>query len=263
MEAEAHLKLHIEPDRSIDVTELVDALGSLSREYRSFCASNALATKAGEARLLVSSVSPGSIDINLVPDLAAGLLPILDQLGVVRKFADHIKWLLDGFLGRTQNPTEPELTIRDCDNAVNIVKPVANNGGHQDFYTVHGDVVTNILHVSATDARRITSNAGLMKAVLSGSSVEIKQRVPMVWKRLDSDDASTEGNSPDKAIIEEIDPKPKAILFTDEMADLKRVMIQDEEKPFQKVYFVDVEVSRVGDKVVSYRVVGYHGKDDL
>ena len=85
----------------------------------------------------------------------------------------------------------------------------------------------------------------------------------MVWKRLDSDDASTEGNSPDKAIIEEIDPKPKAILFTDEMADLKRVMIQDEEKPFQKVYFVDVEVSRVGDKVVSYRVVGYHGKDDL
>ena len=40
-------------------------------------------------------------------------------------------------------------------------------------------------------------------------------------------------------------------------------MIDDDENPMQKVYFVDVEVSRVNDKVMAYRVIGYHGKDDL
>ncbi len=40
-------------------------------------------------------------------------------------------------------------------------------------------------------------------------------------------------------------------------------MIDDQENPYKKVYFVDVAVSRVHGKVVSYRVIGYHGADDL
>jgi len=47
------------------------------------------------------------------------------------------------------------------------------------------------------------------------------------------------------------------------MSHVKKEMIDDEENPYQKVYFVDVEVLRVGDKVVAYRIVGYHGKEDL
>jgi hypothetical protein len=85
----------------------------------------------------------------------------------------------------------------------------------------------------------------------------------MVWARLDRAPAKTEGSSPDKGIIEEIDPKPKTILFTDELSYLKHQMISDEENPMQKVYFVDVEVSRVGGKVTAYRIVGFHGKDEL
>jgi hypothetical protein len=47
------------------------------------------------------------------------------------------------------------------------------------------------------------------------------------------------------------------------MLPLKRQMIDDEENPYQNVYFVDVEVSRVNGKVVSYRVIGYHGSEIL
>lgn len=237
----------------------------MSREYRSFCVSHELAATNADARLLVSSVSPGSIDISFLPDLtaAAALLPIIDQLALVRKFAEHIKWLLDGFLSKPNSTSSHEPTIKQCDDAVNIVKPIAINGGKQEFYVVKGDITNIVLHVTANDARSITNKAMMVKAQLLGSNVEVAQRVPLVWKRLDSDDATLDGSSPDKAIIEEIDPKPKPVLFTDEMASLKRAMIEDEEKPFRKVYFVDVEVSRIGDKVVSYRVIGYHGKDDL
>jgi hypothetical protein len=66
-----------------------------------------------------------------------------------------------------------------------------------------------------------------------------------------------------KAVIEEIDAKPHAVFFTDDMTLIKKQMIDDEEKPFQKVYFVDVDVSRVSGRVVSYRITGYHGNEEL
>ena len=165
-----------------------------------------------------------------------GLLPIIDQLALVRKFAEHIKWLLEGFLPKPNQPN-PEPTIKQCDDAINIVKPIANNGGTQNFYVAKGDMTVNILEVTATDARSLTNKATMIKAQLKGSNVETAQRVPMIWKRLDSDDATLDGISPDKATIEEIDPRPRPVLFTDEMASLKRAMIEDEEKPFRKGLF--------------------------
>ena len=85
------------------------------------------------------------------------------------------------------------------------------------------------------------------------SGPDIRQRVPLIWTRLDRDKAKTEGQrSPDKGLIEEIDRKPQPVLFADNMARLKNEMIEDEENPYQNVYFVDVDVSKVGGKIVSY-----------
>jgi hypothetical protein len=36
------------------------------------------------------------------------------------------------------------------------------------------------------------------------------------------------------------------------MSAIKKQMIDDEVNPYQNVYFVDVSVSRIGDKVVAY-----------
>lgn len=121
-----------------------------------------------------------------------------------------------------------------------------------------------VFQISSPDAEQIIERAVQTKSLLQNPDAEVRQRVPLVWKRLDRDDAKTDGRtSPDKGMIEEIDLKPHAILFTDEMSRLKREMIEDEENPFQSVYFVDVEISRVNGKVVSYRVIGYHGSEAL
>jgi hypothetical protein len=47
------------------------------------------------------------------------------------------------------------------------------------------------------------------------------------------------------------------------MSAIKKQMIDDEVNRYQNVYFVDVSVSRIGDKVVAYRVIGSHGKEEL
>jgi hypothetical protein len=125
-------------------------------------------------------------------------------------------------------------------------------------------VIVNIMKMEAPEASEIMEVAYERKAFLQNTDAEIRQRVPMVWKRLDRDATSPEAKtSPDRALIEEIDPRPRAVFFTDEMSAIKKQMIDDEVNPYQNVYFVDVSVSRIADKVMAYRVIGYHGKEEL
>jgi hypothetical protein len=121
------LQLHMEPREPIEVKELTDALGSLARQYQDFAVENNLAAKTSDARLLVSSVSPGSIDINFVPDLVfaaaqAGplLAPLIDQVDLIVKFGGYLKSLLDFFKKEEKALTEA-ISVKDCDDAVNIL----------------------------------------------------------------------------------------------------------------------------------------------
>ena len=116
-------------------------------------------------------------------------------------------------------------------------------------------------NITAPQARSVIEGASRTKAELQFPEAERHQRVPLRWFRLDTNAPKQQGSSPDKGIIEEIDEKPKAILFSDELAYLKNEMITGD--PFKKIFFVDVEVSRVAGRVVSYRVVGFHGSDEI
>jgi len=254
----------------MEVSELTGALGALARRYQAFAVENQLAKKPSEARLLVSSVAPGSIDISLYPDLmshlaaAPMLAPLLDKAELITKFGKGLKALFALFAKRKEGEAGDDVTVKDCDDAINIVKPIANHGGTQTFNTINGGVTYNILTMNASEASKIMTTAIHQKALLQDSDAEVRQRVPMVWKRLDRDETRPEAkSSPDRALIEEIDAKPHAVFFTDEMSILKKQMIGDELNPYQSIYFVDVSVSRVSGKVVSYRVIGYHGKEEL
>jgi hypothetical protein len=264
------LQLHLEPSEPMEVSELTGSLAAVARQYQAFAVENDLAKKPSDARLLVSSVAPGSIDISLYPDLMTHLAalpmlaPLIDKAELIAKFGKALKSLFDLFAKKKESETGDDISLKDCDDAINIVKPIANHGGSQTFNTINGGVVVNILTMNASEASKIMEAAIHQKTLIQNPDAEIRQRVPMVWKRLDRDETKPEAkSSPDRALIEEIDTKPHAVFFTDEMSYLKKQMIDDEENPYQNIYFVDVSVSRLSDKVVSYRVIGFHGKEEL
>lgn len=271
MADESYLRFHIEPDHPIEIGALTGALGSLSRQYDLFIRSEGYYARAGEARLLVSSVSHGSIDITFVIDLAglaATAMPIMlqemtDEAGLLIRFATKLKSLLDQFLDG-QVSADISTTAKDCDDVINITKPIAESGGNQSIAVFKGDVTVNVLTMNARDAQQVLESASRLRLGLSAQQSDVRQRTSLTWSQLARDAAKTGGlRSPDKGLISEIDGKPHAVLFTDEMAYIKREMIDDEENPYQKVYFVDVEIVRTGDKITAYRVIGYHGKDNF
>lgn len=259
------LQLHLEPDEPIEIGELTASLGALARQYEAFAAEQGIGGKGSEPKLLVASVSPGSIDINFVPELAvAGALvyPLIDQVELLTKFAGQIKKLFE-FFKRGPKPLA-NVTVKECDDAVNIAAPIANHGGNQTVNIINADVFMPVLVMSAADAKEVVEQATAQRALLQHSRAERRERVAMVWSRLDKEKTKTSGTaSPDKGRIEEIDDAARPVLFTDELAYLKREMMKDEENPYQMVYFVDVEVSRTNSRVTHYRVVGFHGKEPL
>src|SRR6266481_3218227 len=126
---EPRLQLHLEPQEPIEIKELTDALGSLARQYQDFALENDLAAKPSDARLLISSVSPGSIDINLVPDLShvireAGplLAPLFDQVALIVKFGGHLNSLVEFFRKKKEKPVVEEVSVKDCEDVMNILK---------------------------------------------------------------------------------------------------------------------------------------------
>lgn len=259
------LRLHLEPDEPIEVSDLTGALGALSRRYEQFAFEHFAAPRFAERpKLLVASVSPGSIDIHFVHEAfaqAATLLPIVHSAD---EFIKNIERLLSLFRHHpsANGSGATSATLQDCEDAIAIVRPIAQHGGVQTFNSYTGPI-TQVLQIGTDEARALTTNALLSKEELQRPTPGRMERVSLVWKRLDRDPAKKKGATPDKALIEEIDSKPRAVHFTDDMAFLKREMIADDENPYQKVYFVDVEVSRVEGSVTAYRIVGYHGKDDL
>jgi len=261
------LNLHIEPKTPIEVDDLSAALGSLARQYERFATEEGFVDKAKHARLLVSSVSHGSIDISFLPEITAAgvaMLPFFDKLEIIEKFAKRVRALLDWLAGKADKPANISINVKDCDDATNIANPIAKSGGTQNFCIINGGLTVNVLQIDTAAAKEIVERAGRERSLLKNPAADIRQRVPMIWAQLDRDEAKVDGKrSPDRATIPEIDMKSHPVFFTDEMSRLKSEMIGDTANPYQQVYFVDVEVVTINSRVVAYRVIGYHGKEDL
>ena len=265
------LAIHIEPEGPIELSELLSGLKSIGSEYQSY-SRNILGVKAADAsKLYVGSVSPGSIDVFLQPefiDTAKAGLAILASTGpvdaatTVFDFAKRLRALIERFENK---PDPKDVTIRECENVMSITKNTVDAGGHQviNYVNVEGDF-NPVVHVSADRARTIFKNASETKALLELPVTGRKNSVAMTWKTFDRSPGKTEGQrSPDKGIIEEIDPAAKSILFGDDEAGLKADILASEENPMLMLYYVDVEIVRVAEKIKAYRVVAFHGKESL
>lgn len=260
------LQLHLEPERPLEVRELTNALGSLSRRYQSYIEQHGVFGRGADARLLVWNVSPGSIDIALIPDPATigGLLgPAYEVAKHLVEFGTSLKEFLQLFKKDSDHAGQP-VSVQGCDDATNIVAPIANNGGVQHINVLSGDIINPIIVIGVDEAREIVGEAQRLKSAAQRPATERHQRVALVWKRLDRGKARTaSADSPDRAIVEEIDDKDHPAFFTDEAAYLKGQMIGDDENPYRMVYFVDIDVSRHRERVVSYRITAYYGKEEL
>src|SRR5687768_15257162 len=130
---ETYLQLHLEPEAPLEIGELTSALNAFARQYQEFVAAQQARGELSGGKLLIASVAPGSIDINFIPEWVAASAPLLpvmvDQAATLAKFAENLQALIGLFTGKGKAEKEP--TIKDCDNAIAVLHPIAQHGGQQ------------------------------------------------------------------------------------------------------------------------------------
>lgn len=66
------------------------------------------------------------------------LAPLIDKADLIAKFGKTLKSLFELFTKKKESEAGDAITIKDCDDAINIVKPIANHGGTQTFNVING-----------------------------------------------------------------------------------------------------------------------------
>ncbi len=264
----AGLQLHIEPARFVEAGDLAKALRAMERQYEAFALREGLVTRTSQATLRISSFKPGSLDILFSPEIIGAITaftPAVAGLETIAKFSEHLKKIFDLFKSNPETPSKElsGISAKDCDDVMNIAAPIAKHGGSQTFNQINGGVTVNFYGMSQSEASDIMSGAGAAKAAIKEPEAKRRQRVALIWSQIDRNQAKTNGTrSPDQGIIQEIDPRPHSILFIDELSSLKNEIVVGE-NPLTKIYFVDIDIVEVEDSIVAYRVVGFHGAQDI
>lgn len=263
------VSIHLEPTEPIMLEKMLESLKGLQNEYSDYAKTVWNVPSGNKTRLYVGSVKPGSIDILLQPDIiettkiglavatSAGPLELTTAL---LDFGKHV----GGFLHRFQSLPDPEtVSIRDCDNAANIVSLIVESGGSMTVNVVENATFTQQFFIDDNLAARIAQNAKATKEQLLLPTEEKRSGVAMIWKTVDRSPGQTQGmRTPDKGMIEAIDDKPHSITFNAE-DDTKSKVLSGSENPMTMILYVDVTIIRVDGKIRAYRIDSLQGMEPL
>lgn len=237
--------------KPIELIDLASAMKAVNDEFASFCSKIDSKT---EAKLYVAEVRKGSVIIDLVPSVVA-LLPLADNVNAIWEFAEHLKSMYDFLTGKTEN--EPKYADRaSYGNYRRMVAPTAKDADGARFNIVVKDSPGAVINVSVDSERdRIltsSSKSDAMEEVIGSPTVERFNNVVLAFTQLRKDDSGIG----DRGVISSISKKSKKIVSDDK--SFKESLVCGEDNAFAFGYIVDVEVDRLEDRIIAYRVVKLH-----
>lgn len=269
----SHIYFNISYKKPLSAATVSELIRSLDEQYKAYSRKTLSNRGSKVGQLYIDGVRDGSIEILMVPDLidlGKNGLAVLSASGPVEvtkaifDFGERLSNLLSSFEKKSPKPTN-NISVKDSKNVINIVNPVIEGRGNLNIFVTNGDgEIQEIKEIKKKDASNIKENAIEYQAKMMLPDSNLEKSVALIWSRFDRSNAKTGGaTSPDKGIIESIDPNPKSVLFLEDEAGLKADILSSEENPMQMIYYVDVEVVEIQDAIRAYRIVGYHSSERL
>jgi len=202
-------------------------------------------------RLYVKEIRSGSVIADLIA-IAEQTEWLLKHKEVLAGFVANTNDLVGYFLGKDENKTKIDPTVRQAKQIAQFVEPVAKDFGSQLNMTVMDGGTVNIhqhFHISSMEANAVQNGGNkYLGPQLPASQVLTDQL--MVLEQVKNDVAAKSG---DRGIIESISTKPVKLQFAHEEA--KRAVLDLEANPLQCIFQVTVEVRSVGGKPAMYRII--------
>ena len=252
------LLVHIKHSKPVDLSEFTSSLNAVGNLYSSYMKRNGLTKDATTAKLYVSKIEEGSIDVILQDMIMGTMIPFLENANTMFEFASFIKQAVTYF--SQGNGNKPELTMQDCKDLREVMTITAGDkDGSMEIGAINSADKSRVFvgcTFNFTEGNsmqnQLTREIETMKVIAPADDTYTRQLMKIYQMR--SDMSSDVGN---KAIIDSIAPKKKVgVVF--ETDELKERILNSDENPAKKAYLVDVVVQTIDGKLAAYKVTALH-----
>ena len=186
---------------------------NVGAQYNRFLDREGINTEDIKNPLVVKKLESGSVII----ELSSIILPIINEINTVFEFACYLKNSVDFFLGKI--PKSPiKYDKKDLEQINAIVNLTANSPDSQmSFCANNGSAQTVNLVINYTEANATQNGIKKESDKIKALPTSIYDKQLLRWYQTRFDNRSAFG---DKAIVENISPKPIRVIFAHE--DIKR-----------------------------------------
>lgn len=257
------LLVHIQHSKPVEISEFTSSLNAVGGLYASYMKRNGLTKDATNAKLYVSKIEEGSIDVILQDLITGSMIPFLENANTMMEFATFVKNAITYFAKGTGD--KPDLSLQDCKDLKEVMTITAGDkNGSMEIGAINSADKSNIFvgcTFNFTESNSIQNQLTKEIESMKFSTPEDNRYNRQLMKiyQMRSDMRSDVGN---KAIIDSIASKKKVgVVF--ETDELKERILNSDENPAKKAYLVDVVVQTIDGRLAAYKVVALHDVIDI
>lgn len=262
--AGAYLELKLEISDLVEVRELGDMLGSLADQYDDHVKEH-YGDQAHEGRFYVQEIKRGSIIMQFI----ANTIGFMDQTLILKQFFDLTKDRFGLYLNGVGEPKAAPEKRKQIADMVRAVAEAEEGKLSLAYKEKDADGSEAVLVIEKGEAREVLSTALQNKLSMiendKAAKFDTRRRVLMVFFQTNKKTQTSGKNSGERVIIEEIDKKPKALIYESVSAEnqVKHEMLREPDNIYLKGFIVDVSVEMSKDRIVAYRLLEVHQIIDI
>ncbi len=251
MDSNHILQVHLYNSKPVEVTDLADMMVALSNEYSSFCKKRGA---AGESKLYVSEVRKGSVIVDLIAISSA--VALIENFNSIVEFGGHIKSAYEYLRGITSDRPS-DVDVETFRNFKKIVEPSCKDANSRITISVvdSPNSLINVMMDGVSHDASVVKNASDAKDDMENLPSILKEPKVVLYLSQLRNSGDSVG---DRGIVENFSKSPKKLISVDD--SFKRAVLDSSDNAFNYGYVVDVEVSKIGDRIVAYRIMKYHEK---
>ncbi|NCC98716.1 MAG: hypothetical protein EOL95_03295 [Bacteroidia bacterium] len=247
MKKEDSLTFVINTNDAISVEDFSKSLMALNDEFKRL--------NGGDRELKIDKVREGSYIVDFIVGVVSTSLPFLSDTNILFDFLTHINKVKQYIL--RDKKEDRTITEKSIENTSYLIQPIINCGPNCNVNVNYGDQTVSF---TQQEGKLITDKVPeLLKSknfIEEQETNHLRNKVLFYWYQTCFDkDKVNKGN---KGIIENILPNyPISVIFEDDNSLAKKEMTTSKDGVDwqQRGYIVDVEVLKVGDKIVKYKIV--------
>lgn len=255
------LRIHIKNSQPVDVSDFTKTMSAFGTLFSNFAQKNGKSKEEANAKLYVSKIIEGSIDIHLVELASLAVIPFVENSNLILDFAKHIKSIYDYFV--LSKGDEPELNVPELKGVHDMVSIPANDRNGLMTVQVINDNAGNVIfegctfnHIEGNGIQNQSDNALKERKALSNEGDIYRKQLMAIYQV--RKDGADRGN---KGVIDAISDRKLGLVFDSDT--LEDDILRSAQNPMLKGYIVDVIVQTVQGKPAAYKIMALHDVIDL